>query len=200
MIADLPIYRRDDIRGEYYVVFDKESIFKIAKKWARGNKYDAVNAHHRTPIMDGVSLFESYIIDQPCRDDHKERFPRQWLYYQMQQGESAAEQIGTPLSHWHKDAPEEINRDQIAELAILKFVTVEQLALASDGQLQRIGMGGVGLRERARQYLNRKNRSDASAELEDTKKQLAELQSQMAQLLGDAPKRRGRPPKEIAEA
>ena len=63
MIADLPIYRRDDIRGEYYVVFDKESIFKIAKKWARGNKYDAVNAHHRTPIMDGVSLFESYIID-----------------------------------------------------------------------------------------------------------------------------------------
>ncbi len=34
MIADLPIYRRDDVRGEYYVVFDKESIFKIAKKWA----------------------------------------------------------------------------------------------------------------------------------------------------------------------
>jgi len=64
MIADLPIYRRDDVRGEYYVVFDKESIFKIAKKWARGNKYDAVNTHHRNPIMDGVSLFESYIIDR----------------------------------------------------------------------------------------------------------------------------------------
>ena len=64
MIADLPIYRRDDIRGEYYVVFDKESIFKIAKKWARRNKYDAVNAHHKTPIADGVSLFESYIIDR----------------------------------------------------------------------------------------------------------------------------------------
>lgn len=64
MIADLPIYRRDDIRGEYYVVFDKESIFKIAKKWARSNKYDAVNAHHNTPIADGVSLFESYLIDR----------------------------------------------------------------------------------------------------------------------------------------
>ena len=64
MIADLPIYRRDDVRGEYYVVFDKESIFKIAKKWARGNKYDAVNANHNTPIADGVSLFESYIIDR----------------------------------------------------------------------------------------------------------------------------------------
>jgi hypothetical protein len=64
MIADLPIYRRDDIRGEYYVVFDKESIFKIAKKWARSNQYNSVNAHHKTPIMDGVSLFESYIIDR----------------------------------------------------------------------------------------------------------------------------------------
>jgi hypothetical protein len=63
MIADLPIYRRDDVRGEYYVVFDKESIFKIAKKWARSNQYNSVNAHHKTPIMNGVSLFESYIID-----------------------------------------------------------------------------------------------------------------------------------------
>jgi len=64
MIADLPIYRRDEIRGEYYVVFDKESIFKIAKKWARSNQYNSVNAHHKTPIMNGVSLFESYIIDR----------------------------------------------------------------------------------------------------------------------------------------
>jgi hypothetical protein len=64
MIADLPIYRRDDIRGEYYVVFDKESIFKIAKKWARSNQYNSVNTHHKTPIMNGVSLFESYIIDR----------------------------------------------------------------------------------------------------------------------------------------
>jgi hypothetical protein len=64
MIADMPIYRRDAIRGEYYVVFDKESIFKIAKKWARSNKYQAVNEHHETPINEGVSLFESYIVDR----------------------------------------------------------------------------------------------------------------------------------------
>ena len=64
MIADMPIYRRDAIRGEYYVVFDKESIFKIAKKWARSNKYDSVNEHHETPIQEGVSLFESYLVDR----------------------------------------------------------------------------------------------------------------------------------------
>jgi hypothetical protein len=54
------------------------------------------------------------VIDQPVRDDHRERFPRQWLYFQMHQNENAAAQIGTPLSQWQKDAPEEINRDQIA--------------------------------------------------------------------------------------
>lgn len=64
MIADLPIYRKDDIRGEYYVVFDKEVIFMIAKKWARANRYNDVNTHHNRPIEEGVSLFESYIIDR----------------------------------------------------------------------------------------------------------------------------------------
>jgi hypothetical protein len=135
------------------------------------------------------------IIEQPARDDHKQRFPRQWLYFQMQQNEDAAQQIGTPLSQWHRDYPEEVNKDQIAELNILKFVTVEQLALASDGQLQRVGMGAVGLREKARQYLNRKNRTESNAELADTKRQLAELQAQLAGLTADVPKRRGRPPK-----
>ena len=137
------------------------------------------------------------IVDQPLRDDHKARFPRQWLYYQMQQSESAAQEIGTPLLHWHRENPDELNKDQVAELNILKFVTVEQLALASDGHLQRVGMGAIGLREKARMYLNRKNRMDSTAELDDTKRQLAELQAQMAALTG---KKRGRPPKELTEA
>jgi len=62
--------------------------------------------------------------------------------------------------------------------------------------LQRVGMGGVGLRERARQYLNRKNRVESNAELEDTKRQLAELQAQMQAMMATESKKRGRPPKE----
>lgn len=63
MVADLPIYRRDSIRGEYYVMFDKEAIFKLAKKWARNNKYSSVNQHHESEVG-GVHLLESYIIDR----------------------------------------------------------------------------------------------------------------------------------------
>jgi hypothetical protein len=65
--------------------------------------------------------------------------------------------------------------------------------------MQRVGMGGIGLREKARLYLNRKNKIESNAELEDTKRQLAELQAQMAALMEDKP-RRGRPPKELTEA
>lgn len=62
MLSDLPIYRRDAEKGEYYVVFDKETIFKIAKKWALNNKYNAVNVDH-SEIIDGCTLFESYLLN-----------------------------------------------------------------------------------------------------------------------------------------
>jgi hypothetical protein len=135
------------------------------------------------------------IIEQPVREDHKERFPRQWLYFQMKQNEQDAPVIGTPLEQWVKDDPENVSKGWVEELHILKFQTVEQVAAASDLQLQKIGMGGVGLREKAKNYLSRKNRSETAEELDNTKKQLAELQAQMAELIAAKP-RRGRPPKE----
>jgi ribosomal protein L29 len=110
------------------------------------------------------------------------------------QAEQDTTPIGTSLDQWAKDEPETLNRGWIEELQILKFQTVEQVASASDAQLQRIGMGGTGLRERAKAYLTKKNRSETAEELDNTKKQLAELQAQMAALLADKPKR-GRPPK-----
>jgi hypothetical protein len=132
------------------------------------------------------------VIDQPVREDHKQRFPRQWLYFQMQN--SDAQVIGTPLSDWNKDRPAEFNEMQMQELQILKFQTVEQVATASDSQLQRIGMGGVGLRETARRYLQTKNQTETASEIETTRKELAELKEQMAALLSE--KKAGRPKKE----
>lgn len=132
------------------------------------------------------------IIEQPVRDDHKQRFPRQWLHFQMQNNN--ADVVGIPLLEWHKDKPEELNDMQLAELQIFKFQTVEQVATASDNQLQRIGMGAVGLRELARRYLQLKNQSSNQSEIESTKRELAELKEQMAALLAE--KKVGRPKKE----
>ncbi len=126
------------------------------------------------------------IVDQPVRESHKERFARQWLYFLSK---NAVDQpmAGTPLKAWHDQCPEELTDGQLMELEILKFQTVEQLRTASDAQIQRIGMGGPGLRERARIYLARKNQSETTSELAETKGKLAALEAQMAQLMATKP-------------
>ena len=63
MEANKKIYRYDEMRGEYYVYFDAETIFEIAKKWAIGDRYDKVNVHHGGETK-GLSLFESYIVNR----------------------------------------------------------------------------------------------------------------------------------------
>ena len=63
MEAEKRIYRYDAARGEYYVYFDADTIFQIAKKWAKSDLYDSVNIHHEKETK-GLSLFESYIVDR----------------------------------------------------------------------------------------------------------------------------------------
>ena len=137
------------------------------------------------------------VIDQPVREDHKERFPRQWLYFQMKSNTDMPV-IGTPLQKWNSDSPDDFTKNQMEEMQILKFQTVEQIATASDSQLQRIGMGATGLRERAKIYISNINRKENSSELEETRKQLAELKAQMASLMEK--RKPGRPAKDTAGA
>jgi len=131
------------------------------------------------------------IIDQPVRESHKQRFPRQWLYFQMQNSGSQA--IGTPLQEWAKDRPDDMSENQLAELSILKFQTAEQVATMTDAQAQKVGMGGIGLREKAKAYLGAKNQKASSSELEATKAELAEVKAMIAELM--AKPKVGRPAK-----
>jgi hypothetical protein len=62
MIADLPIYRRDE-EDEYYVMFSAEEIMKIVQRFFKKGYQGKVNVEHSTPI-DGVFMYESYIIDR----------------------------------------------------------------------------------------------------------------------------------------
>ena len=63
MLADVPIYRSDSVMGEYMVVFDRETIYKIVQKFFKQGAQQSVNIEHKTPV-DGVFMFESYIIDR----------------------------------------------------------------------------------------------------------------------------------------
>lgn len=63
MIADLPIYRKDAERGEFYIVFTAETIWSLAKKFSREQKYTAVNTMHQNEV-DGLSMIESYFVNR----------------------------------------------------------------------------------------------------------------------------------------
>jgi hypothetical protein len=62
MIADLPIYRRDE-DGEYYVMFTGEQIKKIVQRFFKKGYQAKVNIEHGKKA-EGVYMFESYIIDR----------------------------------------------------------------------------------------------------------------------------------------
>lgn len=64
MLADVPIYRNDAINGEYYVVFTKDTIFKIAQKFFKKGYQANVNLmHDSNQQVEGVTMFESFISD-----------------------------------------------------------------------------------------------------------------------------------------
>ena len=63
MVADYPIYRKDEDGREYYVVFDSDAIRKIAYKFMKEGKTNATNLDHTTDV-EGVFMFESLLIDE----------------------------------------------------------------------------------------------------------------------------------------
>lgn len=123
---------------------------------------------------------QTSIIEAPVRDDHKARFPRQWLSWQMK--EKMIEGASDDIPGWKVEEWDVLNDTQRHELKFLRFNTVEQLAGASDAQLQKLGMGGVGLRERARQAIKQRNRSEFETEMKAKDAELEKMQERLAKL------------------
>ena len=64
MIADKPIYRNNDFKGEHYVVFRPDTIKQIQMKFMANNINKNTNLMHESEFaMDDVVIFEHLIID-----------------------------------------------------------------------------------------------------------------------------------------
>ena len=64
MVADLPIYRRDEEIGEYYCLFKAEDIYNIRNKFFKNNNTKEVNQmHDPSKAVEGVYMIESFLID-----------------------------------------------------------------------------------------------------------------------------------------
>lgn len=65
MIPDLPIYRRDEERGEYYAIFSKKTIEGLVQKFFKESKTAKFNEmHDPMKFYDGVYLYQSFITDK----------------------------------------------------------------------------------------------------------------------------------------
>jgi cell division protein FtsB len=108
----------------------------------------------------------------------KMRFQRQWMAFESSQQVAVQ---GTPIEGWPV-----LSRSQVEELKYMKFMTVEQIAAASDAQVQALGGGYSTLREKAKAFLDLAKDSAAAEKLAaDNKRkddEISDLKSQIAEL------------------
>lgn len=132
---------------------------------------------------------KDHILEVPMREEHKMRWPDKWLYWQISEGmiEGDHAAIGWKIADWPEVAE---NVELMRELQYNRYWTVEQIAGANDAQIQKLGIGGPGLRERARVALRERTRKEFAADMADKDKLIADqgsaiaaLQAQMQELL-----------------
>lgn len=118
------------------------------------------------------------IVDRPVRGLDRHFWPNKWRAFIHGQSQ---ESVGTPLALCG------ISPERIEELAHFKIKTVEALAQVSDGNLQTLGIGVRGERQKALDYLaTMKGNAPVAAlrsENEQMKSEMEALRKQMAEIL-----------------
>ena len=140
------------------------------------------------------------VIDTFAVDEHKKRFPVQWARYQNEKTDGDIE--GTLLHDWPI-----LNAAVAAELKHFRFYTVEQIAEASDAQLNTLGMAAgmspLSLRDKAKAFLSSAKGSalvqQQADELRKRDEELAAIKAQLAELTNTMNQPKATPKKAKAE-
>lgn len=181
----------------------------VVKFYSKAVHQPFASTTENRPIYQDVDYIQIFtpgnqlnIVDTPVRQEHKSRFPQQWALYQQGKGDGST--VGTPVNQWPF-----LSAAQAEEFRGVKFFTVEQLANASDAQLQSLGMiGGMNpmmVRERAKAFLGMAASTAPAAhdaqEKAELKAQVEALNRQVQAMLNAGispaatPAKRGRKPK-----
>lgn len=122
------------------------------------------------------------------------RFPDEWLqkieagYKAWKEGQEIPVE-GTSILNWAVLSPSQRER-----LQQIKILTVEALAEAPDSAIEMFGMGGMTLRQRARDFiaLNGTDAAKTSAELEQLRLDNASLRQKLDAILARLPQLDGK--------
>lgn len=63
MRADFNIFRQDDVRGKYFIRYDKQTIKDMAERFIWDGRANQVDENHNFELTDGVYLRELFIKD-----------------------------------------------------------------------------------------------------------------------------------------
>ena len=139
-------------------------------------------------------------IDTFAQDEDKKRFPIEWARYQNEKTDGDIE--GTLLNDWPV-----LNAATAAELKHFKFYTVEQIANASDAQLNTIGMAAgmspFALRDKAKAFLSSaKDTALVQQQADELSKRdeiIARMEAQIAELASQANKPKAKAKAKVEE-
>ncbi len=117
------------------------------------------------------------IYFQPAKDRDKLRFPEAWKAFQERCAGRETRQ-GMLIDHWAA-----INKSVALTLKAAHIYTVEALAEVHDGLIDRLGIDGRGLRERAKAFLAQAKDTAAATRLAAEKAALqAQIEALQAQI------------------
>lgn len=153
----------------------KEEIEAVYSEWLEQRKVDSGRHEIRTGDH-ATPMFAA-------------RFPDTWLekiengYKAWKEGQEIPIE-GTSILNWAVLSPSQRNR-----LQQMSILTVEALAEAPDSAVEMFGMGGMTLRQRARDFLalNGTDAAKTAAELEQLRVQNSSLQAQLKSIMEQLP-------------
>jgi len=123
---------------------------------------------------------QTTVIEAAVRDSHKIRFPKQWMAFQVREGLlQAPPALGWKLEDWDEVKD---NENLLNQLRYNRFETVEQVAGAADAQIQGLGIGAIGLREKARFAVRERNKAEFAGEMAEKDKLIADLSARLSKL------------------
>lgn len=128
-----------------FVTFETKAV-EIPSRRANGVPYfedsDFMNIH----LPGGLDVV-THEITADFFEVHADKAEYEPRYRKWKQKKGDGVQ-GFPVAEWHP-----LTKSQVAMLHAINIFTVEQLAVASDATVQRIGMGGMALKSQAASWL-----------------------------------------------
>lgn len=181
ILDDLPTITAAPQKASSYVSFVARSIIQGFQSEQQGRpvyaKRDFIRIQHPG---------ERDCVEREATDYDKQLYARQWVAY-----ETSSEQVpdGTPLSVIFPSNP-----DIVDNLRAIKFFTAEQVANATDAQLQGAGIGGLQIRQKCKAFIESANRGvpvhQFEQEKRDMQSKIDQLTKQVEALLADKEKKK----------